>query len=169
MATNYPGIDYSLGKANYDIETGISYGLIDVRSLTEWIWEYIMPVYLPYCPHCYNELPISFEDDTECPDCKVLIEDGQQYSDFAEPSYLEYKNDEYHLYMSSDSQEVWIFKSPYFTYAQYCSPCMPGAGNLDVPMDERGQLEQLGAKTYCLDKTWFNDEMLPYPINTIGE
>lgn len=163
MATNYPGIDYSLGKANYDIDTGISYGLIDSRNLADFAMEEFQPIYHPYCPHCYSQLPEDFTEGN-CKDCEEHIEDGEQWPEHAEAEYWEYKDNDYTLHMSCDSSEVWIFKSPYFTYAQYCSPCMPGAGNLDVPMDERGQLEQLGAKTYCLDKTWFNDEILPYPI-----
>src|SRR5690606_21275898 len=27
--------------------------------------------------------------------------------------------------------DLFVLNSPYFTFAQFCSPCVPGAGNLD--------------------------------------
>jgi hypothetical protein len=50
-----------------------------------------------------------------------------------------------------------VVKSPFYTYAQFCSPCVPGAGNLDNPMAE-------GVKTYCLGHDWFEGGVAPYPV-----
>jgi hypothetical protein len=50
---------------------------------------------------------------------------------------------------------LYVLKSPYMTYTQFCSPCCPGAGNLDTPVKD-------GIPTYCLGEDWF-DEYLPCP------
>lgn len=53
-----------------------------------------------------------------------------------------------------ERNDVWVFKSSVFTLCRECSPCAPNAGYLT---DQPGAL-----KTYCLDKTWFEDEKCPY-------
>ena len=73
---------------------------------------------------------------------------------------------EYRITKCLDS-DLMILKSPYYTYAQMCSPCCPGACNLDSPLDESvGDKE--GNKCYCLDKSWFENEEAPYPIYEVA-
>lgn len=56
--------------------------------------------------------------------------------------------------------DLFVIKSPFYTYAQFCSPCVPGAGNLDHPVDPTA-----GApKSYCLGHSWFDDEKAPYRV-----
>lgn len=63
--------------------------------------------------------------------------------------------------------DLMILKSPFFTYAQFCSPCVPGACNLDSPLeDPSDQLKWPDSnKCYCLGVDWFDEESpCPYPI-----
>jgi hypothetical protein len=53
-----------------------------------------------------------------------------------------------------------VTDSPFYTFAQFCSPCVPGAGNLDNAMDE-------GVKTYCLGHDWFESGKAPYPVYSV--
>jgi len=56
--------------------------------------------------------------------------------------------------------DILVTKSPFYTYAPFCSPCVPGAGNLDstvpigieAPYDRDEQIRTMstmGVKTYC--------------------
>lgn len=49
-----------------------------------------------------------------------------------------------------------------WTFAQFCSPCVPGAGSLDNPVED-------GAKTYCLDHDWFDGGVAPYPVFRVAD
>lgn len=75
-----------------------------------------------------------------------------------------YDRDGYKLTGCLDN-DLFVFKSPYYTYAQFCSPCVPGAGNLDHPVPP-----DAGApKSYCLFHDWFDDEKAPYRIWRVGD
>lgn len=65
--------------------------------------------------------------------------------------------------IQSDETDLWVLKSPYFTYAQFCSPCAPGACYLTNPLDE----PHAENKCYCLGSDWFEDEKAPYPIYSV--
>ena len=56
--------------------------------------------------------------------------------------------------------DLFVLKSPYYTYAQFCSPCVPGACNLDHPLDPDSGAD----KCYCLPFDWFEDMKAPYRI-----
>jgi hypothetical protein len=60
--------------------------------------------------------------------------------------------------------DVFVSKSPYFTYAPYCSPCCPGAGNLDSIHVESCHEKSGYAKCFCLDGSFFDDGRAPYPM-----
>lgn len=155
--TEYPGIDYSLGQSNRDTETGIHYGLLSVHSATAFDWECDTEIiYLPYCPHCYEALDEDFESPSPCPYCEQDIDEGEEYSDYAEPDCIKLTAEGYEGFVS-EQNEIWVLKSPYYTHAQYCSPCAPGAGNLNSPCDD-------GPKTYCLGPEFFADNKAPYPV-----
>lgn len=53
---------------------------------------------------------------------------------------------------------MFILASPYFTHAQFCSPCAPGACYLLSPTDKTGP------KAYCLNHDWFEGDKAPYPV-----
>jgi hypothetical protein len=80
--------------------------------------------------------------------------------------------------------DVFVTKSPYFTYAQFCSPCVPGAGNLDNPFeglavpkgDYPGATENWHIvaaeagypKVFCLGHNFFEDEKAPYEVFSVA-
>ena len=71
-----------------------------------------------------------------------------------------YDNDGYKII---DCMEVYILiiKSPYYTYAPECSPCVPNAGDLDSIKPGK----QYKKKTYCMGLDFFDE--LEQPKYTI--
>ena len=126
------GIDYGLGRTNINHETGIRYGVISQYSVMQAWADSAEPVY-----------PENDQDETDV-------------NDFAEPIGWEYKDEGYILTDCLDS-DIMVLESPYYMNALYCSPCVPGAGNLD-------DADETGVKTYCLGHDWFEDSQAPYPV-----
>lgn len=174
--TNYAGIDYGMGRSNVDPETGIRYGVISQHSVMSEALddvEYDYPG--PNCPKCGNDA-VEYDPDEHqgegwecgwyegradfaCPSCKYLFTSEEAYGD--EPTGFHYEQDGYELMDCLDS-DIFILKSPFYTFAQFCSPCVPGAGNLDNPMPE-------GVKCYCLGHDWFEESIAPYPVYRISD
>jgi hypothetical protein len=127
--TNNAGIDYGFGKTNIDKDTGIRYGVIAWNNA-----EYLNDVMEPVYP---ND---AIADSDDC---------------FEAIGY-EFEGEGYVLTCCLDSA-VMVIKAPYYTYCKYCSPCVPGAGDLDNP-------EVNGVKTYCLGWDFFTDNKAPYPV-----
>jgi hypothetical protein len=164
----YKGIDYSLGQSNFEAKTGIHYGVISQNSVASYFFDDVEYDYgKPTCPDCENELPDDIPDDMPddidcivdyyCPDCKKGFSSDYVFPE--EPFGWHYKNEQYTLTDCLDT-DIFILKSPFFTYAQFCSPCVPGAGNLDCPCES-------GPKTYCLGPDYFEDGKAPYPVYSI--
>lgn len=121
------------------------------------------PVWDDKCHDCNCTDPQWKEDELEnsiCPNCGEEIEDGEQYADEASGYTLtdsEIKGETF-----QDNTGLFVFKSPYYTHAQFCSPCVPGAGNLSTYCSS-------GPKTYCLPKDYFQDEKCPYPYYSVAD
>ena len=103
-----------------------------------------------------------------------------------------YSNDEKNWLWEKDGYElsnclqsdVFVSKSPYFTYAQFCSPCVPGACNLDNPFeglavpsgrhasfaeDYGAEAQAIGyVKCYCLGHDFFDGEKAPYEVFSVA-
>lgn len=155
--TDYPGIDYGRGLVNIDKETGIRYGIIHSSSLHPEALGDFEPVYDPHCPSCGLDLAETEDSDCDhCPDCDLFFENGEQYGD--EPSSTIYVGEGYELSLDEHG-DVWVFKSPFVTRVQFCSPCAPGAGDLTSPCDA-------GALAYCLGADWFEDDT-PYDVKRV--
>ncbi len=166
------GIDYGLGKTNIDKKTGIRYGVIGYNSFSAEAFDEII----------YNARNLSYEnyirETTE--EIKNELENVlRNYLHGGDPewivnhirenieeslaeSYTEngdcflYEKDGYTI--ETTDLGLYILKSPFITFTRFCSPCCPGAGDLDSPL--KG-----GIPTYCLGDDWF-DEYTPckYPI-----
>jgi hypothetical protein len=67
-----------------------------------------------------------------------------------------YEKDGYVIQGDNDDTDLFITKSPFYTFAPPCSPCAPGAGYLLSAANGQPY------KTYCLDKSWFEDDQCPY-------
>lgn len=126
------GIDYGNGLANIDNETNIRYGVISLNSVNQYGLDDFEAIYP------------DIEPDTDNDD---LFE--------AEPILYRYAKEGYQLEYSPDSSFLWVFKSPYVTECKFCSPCVPGAGDLNNPVSG-------GVRTYCLDSSWFDNDTAPY-------
>ena len=165
------GIDYGLGRTNIDIETGFRYGVISQGSVMQAWGESAEPDYgTPSCPKCgadaisYGDAHEDYEQynrgcaDFACEECKLTFDSSDCFGD--EPRGWNYDGDGYQLTDCLDS-DIFILKSPYFTHAMFCSPCVPGAGNIDSPSED-------GVETYCLGHDWFEDGKAPYPVYSVA-
>jgi hypothetical protein len=166
----YKGIDYGMGTSNINPETGIRFGVIGVNCehLDEWFWEQMEADYGdPGCPKCggavveydhekHGEYPEHRGcDDYACESCGIALDSGDCYPDEAIGHDLD--SDGYKGRIGSDCTELFVTASRYYTRAQFCSPCAPGACHLEHPMSD-------GEKAYCLGHEWFKGDRAPYPV-----
>jgi len=164
--TTNKGIDYSVGlPVNIDTETGIRYGVIHMHQVMEAWCDGSEQDYDYICPKCSGGIdnlpPSQVKDETHfCMDCKEeFIEDDLEMAD--EPSCIYYNADGY--YAGQDGYgDIVVEKAPFFTYAQFCSPCAPGACYLTNPVEP-----DLNNKCYCFGHDWFEDGKAPYPVYSV--
>lgn len=153
------GIDYGMGRSNINHETGIRYGVISQNSVLQAWADSAEPDYgKPTCPKCGNEVSedpqIGKSSDYYCESCEYEFDSDEAYGD--EPIGWNYNDEGYELTDCLDS-DIFVLNSPFYTLAPFCSPCVPGAGNLDDAQED-------GVKTYCLGHDWFEDGKVPYPV-----
>jgi hypothetical protein len=169
----YLGIDYSCGLPmanghvpNTDSETGIRYGVISVHMVTQ-----------AWCDTAEPEYPSCAELECEAWDS----ENEECSSDCCEVEAIAWNVDNgmYIATQSGDDSDIFVIKSPFYTYAQFCSPCAPGACHLEHPLDEpitidhdkRQATENYpNNKCYCLGPDWFDDdyETCPYHVYRVA-
>ena len=147
MKTNYEGIDYSMGLPmkngkipNINRETGIRYGVIHQNEVLQAWADSSEPEYP--CDECEFEMG---DDDCSSCECEAIawnVDDGE------------------YLASSGSDGDIMILKSPFFTYAQFCSPCAPGACYLMNPLDH----ESKNNRAYCFGHDWFEDGHAPYDV-----
>ncbi len=175
------GIDYGMGTTNIDKETGIRYGVISQHSVTEAWCEAAEADYgKPTCPKCGNEVKEHTVEgdqwfpryrehgchDYDCAVCEHTLDSSDVYGD--EPIGWSVDGGEYKMCDCLDS-DVMVMQSPYYTFAPFCSPCVPGAGNLDGATEEGEWIgEEHGVKTYCVGHDWFEDGKAPYPVFAVA-
>ena len=134
------GIDYGRGITNIDIETGIRYGVISQHSLLP---DALDEIYTLGTDYAYKEA------------LKELIEEGmEEYRAYEELECWETSNISYEkegYILQTTDLGLYILKSPFYTHCLFCSPCCPGAGDLNNPIEN-------GVKTYCLGADWFEEQ-----------
>ena len=167
MKTNYAGIDYGNGKTNIREETGIRFGVISQYAILQ-AWSDSSEPYYGHptdveCPKCETEVKAeNWGDYVTCNACGCKFE--AELPDFAEPLSYSYEDeDEGYVMETCLDTDVMILRSPYFTYAQFCSPCVPGACNLDSPLDRI----EANNKCYCVGHDWFDGGKAPYTIYSV--
>lgn len=139
--TNYAGIDYGLGMSNVDPTNGIRYGVIPQGEVLQ-AW--------------------ADSSEAEYPECESETCEKQGYCECEfEPLHFYFAEDGYEATCGDDGT-IFIIQSPYYTRAQYCSPCAPGAGYLLNPCDN-------GPKTYCFGHDWFENGKAPYPVYKVSD
>ena len=152
------GIDYGRNETNIDKETGIRFGVISTNEVSQ-AW-------------CDDSEPIypSAED-------MGLDENDPEYDSIMgnlEAVGFTYIENGYKCYQGIDDSDIFVEKSPYFTYGSFCSPCAPGAIDLRSPIEVEqaypgGAHDRFGApldnqRGYCFGPEWFKDEKAPYTI-----
>lgn len=171
------GIDYGHGMTNLDHDTGIRYGVISMHSIMQAWCDSSEPNYgPPCCPKCGNEaiesgeLPEESEDweiaphacsDWGCAHCEYIFDSSEAYPE--ECDSWTYNQEGYEMTASgSDGFGIWVTKSPYYMRANFCSPCAPGAGNIDSDNDD-------GIATYCPGHDWFESGKAPYRVFRVSD
>ena len=153
--TDNEGIDYGRGVTNIN-DKGIRFGVINQNEVLQAWCDESEGIYNFICPECGHETIDWFD---VCPECELEID--EYYFDELEPIGHSYKDDGYKCYQSFDDTDIFIEASPYYTYAQFCSPCGPGACYLMNPISKLTE----NNKCYCFGPDWFEGEA-PYPIFT---
>lgn len=207
--TNYAGIDYGLGGTNIDKETGIRFSIIPQNYLNDDALDSIYNGrdlgYESAEQEIKNKIRGAIEDyfsdwkDTNGGKSRLdqAVEDAFDVLDgWAEglecSGPYRYEKDGYIL-RTTDYNELWVLKSPYFTYAQFCSPCAPGACHLEHPLEAeefevteedvktgnnispyskkplpsgpyKSHSAHLNNKCYALGPDWFKDGECPYDL-----
>lgn len=165
------GIDYGMGLTNFDPITGIRYGVISQHTVGDSWFDASEPQYGdPCCPKCGEpvhtldetdmtgyrgvEVNMAASGDFVCLHCDKVLDPDNVTPD--EPIACTYEGQGYQLEDCMETN-IMVFKSRWYTYTKFCSPCLPGAGDLDSPIEG-------GVKTYCLDPGWFKPGKCPYPV-----
>lgn len=125
MIHEIAGIDYGRGITNVDLETGIRYGAISLNSVSPEFLREFEEIY----PENLSEKELGY--------CGPI---AYTYKDEA-GLVCEYSPDSYFL---------WVFKSPVTVECKFCSPCVPGAGDLNNPVE--GGVKTYGLPSDCLYK-----------------
>jgi len=154
---SYRGINYG-PLTNIDLKTQIRYGVIPHHEVgAAWYDESELIYPQTCCPECISD---NIENDV-CQDCGYELSDAD--IDLREPTACEFDQEGYLLSQDLDSPDIFVLKSPYYTYAQFCSPCAPGACYLTSPLD----VPHEDNKCYCLGHDWFEDGKAPYPVYSV--
>lgn len=172
--TSYAGIDYSGpgSTVNRDAETGIRYGVISQNSVSGYAMDDVfsngedegfLSAKKDLVESLKNAILLAVEDygslsedSAEDMAGEIINSDDFQWADSDESGPYSYESDGVSVQTTSNN-DLWVFKSPLYTKAQFCSPCVPGAGNLNTYCEN-------GPKTYCLPADWFEDGKAPYSI-----
>ena len=170
---------------NYDEKTGIHYGVISPNSISSYALEDIYEKGTDTI--CENGKQELLDDLKEfCEDHNLNFDrintdsfEDQYYEHYESDGsgIMDYEDQEYTLHVSGDNFGIFVIKSPYYTFTKQCSPCAPGAGDLDHPVDIEGYNKtphdtfMYGTvKAYCLGSKWFdkdNDQYsrkIPYRV-----
>lgn len=112
-----------------------------------------------YRTHERLRIPAEFQDeygefwddegrDYACLDCARSFDSDDAWGDDGPVNGHVLDDGEYKAHQGYDDCDVFILKSPYYTRAQFCSPCAPGAAYLRSPCED-------GPKAYCFAPDWF--------------
>lgn len=173
---------------NYDESTGIHYGVISQHSIGP---EALDEIY--HGPHSTDlayenwkeqlkaEIKSAAEDYMNSRQLERFVEHCMDWDDIGE-SYQgdeidpRYEEAGYVVNKCLDA-DLFVIKSPFYTYAPECSPCVPNAGNLDSATKQQLAVdvalhEVFGEKgllkSYCFGHDWFETGFAPYPVFKVG-
>jgi len=104
--------------------------------------------------------------------CTTCVEeiDEDEANEGLEPQGFVYNTEGYQASQSQDSPDIFITKSDYYTWCDYCSPCAPGAGYLTSNRPFRGEDERGNdCKAYCFGHDWFEGGKAPYEVYRVSD
>lgn len=172
------GIDYGMGQTNIDHNSGIRYGVIPLNEVCQaWCDSSEADYGNAHCPKCGNEA-ISYDETTPdtvddfeqyrdrgcvdyyCDHCKHTLDSSDCFGD--EAIAHTYDAEGYKATQGQDDRDIFILLSPYYTKAEFCSPCAPGACYL-LNHDEDGE------KCYCFGHDWYENRQAPYPVYNVSD
>lgn len=190
------GIDYGMGLANVDKQTGIRFGIISQHSLDQdYLSDFEADYGEPTCPKCGNKAESSNDACETCEEsdsvfcgakdyhchgknCRSFPQ-GVPYSFWSNSAYSDEANGFYHkdestlAHYDNSGFGVWIERSEYYTYAHFCSPCAPGACDLDAPLEENtlhtGGYGPDTDKCYCFGHECFESGRAPYRVFRVAD
>ena len=157
--TEYASIDYGMGITNINPKTGIRYGIINQNEIGQHWFDDSEANYKYECSNCGSDIEEELLSD-ECPHCGKEFDHDEW--DMFEPVSFSYDSEGYKMEQLGDDTDIFVFESKYYTYAQFCSPCAPGAGHLMNPLKDKIEAN----KTYCLGHEWFEGKA-PYKVYSV--
>lgn len=184
-----PGTCYSQ-DSNVDKTAGIRYGVISQRSVSP---DSLDQIFQHGRDTRYAVLRAEFfaAERQKWADAGRDLEDfdedeaGDMFDEKFESNGLRdyvYERDGYRIQGCLDF-DLMVTRSPFFTYAQYCSPCVPGAGHLDNHYSAENSgtanvpgfgetyamlAEECGfPRVYCFGHDWFESGVAPYPVFSV--
>lgn len=158
------------GAVNIDKTNGIRYGVIRSHAIAQaWSDNAKADYGPPWCPTCNDELTDKEMETEVCGGCGHDFNPFHAYGNVA--IGYQYEGDGYEMADCLDS-DVMVIKSPFYTFASLCSPCVPNAGNLDDAADfvetnhdmVSTPDEACFPKAYCAGHDWFDSGRAPYPV-----
>ena len=188
MINTYYGMDFGMGDTNIDHVTGIRYGVIHHGTVGSFWYDESEGIYLTpkdspelmesikegdtdFIISWFSDYGISLDEDLErdLENGKLSAADVFEqleylYNKHAEPEFFNYEKDGYYAQQGYDDPDIFILKSPYYTYGLFCSPCAPGAIDLDNPIWRDTPDNN---KAYCFGHEWFESGKAPYRVFSV--
>lgn len=164
--------------ANFDEKTGIRFGVISPHSISHNC-DYDLyegpnstdPYYESGKKELEEKIDSFFKDIGNLSDeIKESLKDQiitEWFEGYENPDgAMDYSDNEYDLHVSGDNFGIFVMKSPYYTYCRGCSPCAPGAGDLDASFNpDDHELTEAFNRALCLGSEWFDqDNPIPYRV-----
>lgn len=150
--------------ANINPETGIRYGVISTHSLhpdvVDELWygygaedlsykEALIDLEAEIRREVEFEQEDGFEVDDPEDEIQSRLESRAEWIQIDEPTIKgTYEGVEYIIGWLGGAPLLWVIKSPYTTFRRLCSPCVPGAVDLDSDPGPTG------AHGYDVPATW---------------
>ena len=130
---------------NTDQATGYAYGVVALNSLADWVFDEFW-----YDGVNLTMAAVEEEAHADHPEWEGILPDEFWDGIALETESYSLTKDGLCLELSylGGAPLVWVFKSPHTTLARPCSPCCPGAGDLD-------NKDATGIPTYDLPPEWY--------------
>lgn len=130
---------------NVNLETGIAYGTVYLNTLAEWVFD-------EFLYQGTNESYAAALSEWQAENPNADEDEFSDYYEGEEENYtLEIEGMKLGLSWLGGAPLVWVFESPHTTHVRPCSPCVPGAGDLNSPDPD-------GMVCYTLPPEWFGTE-----------